>query len=85
MARAVRQADARHGAQEQLEPGRVRIHGREQVGLAVLGLVLGRSGPESLGEVAPEPVEPPVHHLEDAADVGRFGAVEVELGSGVLA
>jgi hypothetical protein len=77
-----READARHGTQEQLEPGRVGVHGREQVGLAVLGLVLGQAGLERVREVAPEAVQAPIHHLEDATHVGRLGAVEIELGFG---
>ena len=69
MARAVGRLMAGHRAQEQLEPGRVGVHGREQIGLAVLGLVLGQAGLEHVREVAPEAVQAPIHHLEDATHV----------------
>jgi hypothetical protein len=42
----------------------------------VLDLVLGLSGPQSHGEIAPESIWPCVGHLEDPAQVGRAGLVE---------
>ena len=47
---------------------------------ASLRLVLRLPCPQRLGEVAPEPVEPVVRHLENAADVGGLVFVEKEIG-----
>jgi hypothetical protein len=77
-----RQADARHGAEEHLEPPRVGVDGLERIGATAAGLVLRRAGDQRFREIAPEAVQAPVHHLEDAADVRRLGAIEIVLRLG---
>jgi hypothetical protein len=46
----------------------------------VLGLVLKLAGPERLGERTPQAVEARTGHFHDAADIGRLGAVEKQVG-----
>ena len=77
-------ADAGHRARELRQPLRVGVERREEV-LAALGLVLRLAGAQALGQRPPEPVQPGVRHLQHAADVGRLGPVEEEVGRGVLA
>lgn len=51
----------------------------------VLCLVLGLSGAKRLGQMVPESEEPGVRHLQDAADIARFVAIEKELRVGRIA
>ena len=74
------EADARHGLEEEAQARGVRVESGEEVASAELGLVLRLAGAERLGEGAPEPVEPDVQHLEQAAHVGGLRAVEEEVG-----
>lgn len=64
---------------------RIGIEGAEEIFAAVAGFVLVLSGPEGFGEVAPERIEAAVAHLEDAADVRGFVAVEEQVGGGRIA
>ena len=77
-----RAAEARHRGEELLEPGGVPIEHPKEIGLAVAALVLRQPGLQRLGKVAPEAVEPRVHHLKHAAAISGLIAVEIELGLG---
>ena len=72
-------AEAGHCRQKQLQSRRIRIEAFEQPGRAALHLVLRQAGPERLGEVAPERIEPLIRHLEKAAQVGRLPAIEEQI------
>jgi hypothetical protein len=67
--------NALHGAQELLEPLLVAVERTEEVA-AVLDLVLGPTGPQGLGQIAPVTVEPGIRHLQDATDVGGLALVQ---------
>ena len=72
--------DPGHRVHELLEPGRVAVELLEHRLAGVLDLVLGLSGLQGLGEIAPESIQPRVGHLEDPADVGRARLVEKDRG-----
>ena len=74
-----------HRVHELLEPGGIAVKLLEHVLAAVLDLVLWRAGLQRLGQVAPEPVEPGVDHLEEAADVGRTLVIEESSRLGAVA
>ncbi len=76
-----RQADAGHGVEEPGEALGAGIDRGEGIA-AGLGLVLRLAGAQRLGQVPPEGIEPPVGHLQDAADIGRLASVEIEIGLG---
>ena len=70
--------EPRHAAQELLERRLLFVERLEDPLLSVLGLVLRLAGPQRFGKVVPELEEPRVQHLENAADVARAPAVEVQ-------
>src|SRR5256885_1196209 len=65
-----------HGVQECLQPLGLCVDALEQTGSTRLDLVLRLSGMQRLAERAPEPIEPGVGHLRDAADIGPRFLVE---------
>src|SRR3954451_9039470 len=79
-----RAAEARQGGKELLEAGGVLVENPKEIGLAVAALVLRQPGLQRLGEVAPEAVEPRVHHLKHAAAISGLIAVEIEFGLGCV-
>src|SRR3954462_13908808 len=68
--------DPRHRMHELLEPRGIAVELGEHGGAAVLELVLGPAGLESLGEIGPESVEPTIEHLQQTTDVGRLVGIE---------
>ena len=80
----VAHADARHGVKELLEPVGVLVERGEEV-LADLRFVLRMAGAQGFGERSPEGVQAGVGHLQQPTDVGRFVAVEEEIGGGRVA
>ena len=67
---------AGHGVHELLQTSGVAVQLVEHRPAGVLDLVLRLTCLQRLGEVAPEPVQPGVAHLQHTADVGRAGFVE---------
>ena len=74
--------DAGHRRHELLEPRRIGIELVEHRLAALLDLVLRLAGAERRGEIGPEGIEAAVRHFEQAADVARAGAIEIESGGG---
>ena len=76
----VAERDSLHRVHELLEPRRVAVQLVEHRLAGVLDLVLRLPGPQRLGEIAPESIQPGVQHLEDPADVRRALLVEERRG-----
>lgn len=57
----------------------------EEGGSAVRDFVLLGTGPQSVGEVVPEPEETGVGHFQDAAHVGRLGPVQEQVSGRAVA
>ena len=74
--------EAGHRVHELFEAGGVGVELLEHRPAGVLDLVLRSAGAQRLGQVAPEPVQPRVEHLQDAADVPRARLVEERRGRG---
>src|SRR5581483_1648504 len=68
--------ESAHRLEERAEPGGIGVELLEHRLAAVLELVLRLAGLERGLEIAPEAIEPRVHHVGDAADVGRARLVE---------
>src|SRR4051812_43792250 len=63
-------AQSGHGLQELRQPFGIPIEHAEEVRFTVPALVLRKAGLEPFGQISPEPVEPSVHHLEHATNIG---------------
>ena len=73
-----------HRTHELLELRQLRVEFFEDAFLSVLHFVLRFAGAQRLGQVVPEFEEPRIEHREDAADVTRALAIEIErTGRGV--
>jgi hypothetical protein len=71
--------EARHRLQKSCEPVRIGIQRCEEV-LPAFGLILRLARTQRLGEPSPKRVQALVDHLQEAANIGRFGAIQEEVG-----